>query len=539
MPLNLDLSELEELTLRDSLAAGLRLGARTRRALERAMQQQGNLSVQISSAVKLALRLQTVAQLREQVERRGRSSAPGSLPQNAPEELPPAEDSSDGAPGSLSEAELAQQLQRDFEVLEALLVAGLNRQVLSDELEGDPLRLFQRRLSLARSLLQARRTMLRRNAGPQGAKEEAELDALERRIDALQEDLRTAIRGNAVDGIDRAVAQAPELLREAERLTRFAPEQLSAAAVGEQMTPLLQRLFQAADRMTESGGALPQVEISVDDAMLTAVTRRYELANAREQLADAWRQIKLRGDDLRSGLTWRFRHSLRTPRDLNRPFSFSFNDSDTSVALSFDAPLNRLAERNAFRQSLIDYNQQLRSLIGLEDQIKLAVRNDLRNLELARNQYRIAVDSAALASERVNSTRLQLDLGRGTARDFLEAQQAYTASLSAVASEHIGYLVDRLALFLDLEQLEVDELGFWDSLYDETAKPRPRTEMPVYGMSAYGDLPNVRYSRRVRRMLDVPAGHPSISHPVESLPSGRQDERLDVRVDSLPVPAAP
>src|SRR5690606_38976462 len=109
--------------------------------------------------------------------------------------------------------------------------------------------------------------------------------------------------------------------------------------------------------------------------------------------------------------------------------------TQTQVGIQFDAPLNRRAQRNAFRSSLINYNASLRSLMLLEDTIKLDVRNDLRQLTLNQEQYRIAVASAALAYERVISTRLQLQLGvqNVAARDFLEAQQAYTASLSSVA----------------------------------------------------------------------------------------------------------
>ncbi len=39
-------------------------------------------------------------------------------------------------------------------------------------------------------------------------------------------------------------------------------------------------------------------------------------------------------------------------------------------------------------------------------------------------------------------------------------KQAYTLSVSAVAGNHIRYIVDRIQLFLDLEELEVDDLKF-------------------------------------------------------------------------------
>ena len=81
---------------------------------------------------------------------------------------------------------------------------------------------------------------------------------------------------------------------------------------------------------------------------------------------------------------------------MNRPFDFTFDDSQTRLRMTFDAPFNRRAQRNQFRASLINYNLALRNLISLEDNIKSAVRDDLRQLDQNREQYRIAVASAAL-----------------------------------------------------------------------------------------------------------------------------------------------
>ncbi len=73
--------------------------------------------------------------------------------------------------------------------------------------------------------------------------------------------------------------------------------------------------------------------------------------------------------------------------------------------------------------------------MAAEDSIKFDVREDLRQLALDRNQYTIAVASASLAYERVISTRLRLQFAAQNvaARDFLEAQQAYTNALLAIA----------------------------------------------------------------------------------------------------------
>ena len=145
----------------------------------------------------------------------------------------------------------------------------------------------------------------------------------------------------------------------------------------------------------------------------------------------------------------------------------------------------------------------------LEDNIKLDVRNNLRDLSLDQEQYRVDVASAGLAYERVVSTQLEQRLGIGgvTARDFLEAQDAYTSALSSVASRHINYIVDRMELFLNTELLEVNELGAWDGLYDESVQPTPYYQLPPHAYPFYGKLPcGLHFSPAIRRMEHVPQG---------------------------------
>jgi hypothetical protein len=185
--------------------------------------------------------------------------------------------------------------------------------------------------------------------------------------------------------------------------------------------------------------------------------------------------------------------------------------------LTFDAPLNRRAQRNGYRVALINYHAVTRNLMEQEDRIKAEVRNRLRNLQLDQNQYAIAVASAALANQRVETTLLELRLGiRGgesggtTTRDVVESQQAYSQSLFDVATRHITYILNRINLFLDLELLEVDDAGLWPQLYDETYQPTPRLQPPACSGPAYGRLPGVHYSHSIRDMDRIPFGSPVV-----------------------------
>ncbi len=313
----------------------------------------------------------------------------------------------------------------------------------------------------------------------------------------------------------RLIDKATALLKACEEYVTLLDQVAQIQLPPQDPDQALQQTIQAVDALldrteetlAEIGGGLAPIEVEFDDAMMTALVLRFDLMNERGALADDWRQIKLAADDLKSVLNLRATQTVSSPGD--SPFDFSFDDSNTALSATLDLPLNRRAQRNQFRQQLIDYQAALRRLMAAEDDIKLDVRNDLRDLALDQEQYRVDVASAGLAYERVVSTQLEQRLGIGgvTARDFLEAQDAYISALSSVAGRHIDYIVDRMELFLDTELLEVDELGLWNGLYDESVKPTPYYQLPSHAYPFYGELPHgLHFSKAMRRMTQVPPG---------------------------------
>jgi outer membrane protein TolC len=329
------------------------------------------------------------------------------------------------------------------------------------------------------------------------------LQGLHERLDALQDQLTEILRDPAEQRLQRLLADSRALLisarditAELDRLAGFPsdePDDVRATRILEQTRQLLD---QSQSLLAEVPRGLPSVSMDADDALLTALIQRLDLMNERGLLADDWRRIKLAADDLKSVLNLNARHSIRT--DKNHPFDFDFDDSQTNLGLTFDLPLNRRAQRNNYRRALIDYQAGRRSLMQTEDTIKFDVRDDLRRLEQARVQYPISVTQAALAAEQVASIRLQLALGiagvRGT--DLLDALQSSRQALTAVANARIGYIVDRAQFVFDLELLQLDEQGFWPEINDLDFQPLPDLIYPHAAGPTYGEISNwVRPSR--------------------------------------------
>ncbi len=253
---------------------------------------------------------------------------------------------------------------------------------------------------------------------------------------------------------------------------------------------------------SDARSGLPPIDISVDEAMVTALVQRLDLMNERGALADDWRNIKLAADELKSNLN--LSASQRIGTDTNRPFSFSTDNANTRLRLAWDLPLNRKRERNAYRRSLINYNAGLRSLMLAEDNIKFNVRSQIRNLAQARVQYPISVDQAALAEEQVVSTRLQLILGVPGVRapDLLDAYNSARIALGQMVDARIGYITERARFALELEVLMLDDEGYWPQINDPEYQPEPNGAFPWNGGSAYGTFPSyLKVSHEYRRML--------------------------------------
>ena len=169
------------------------------------------------------------------------------------------------------------------------------------------------------------------------------------------------------------------------------------------------------------------------------------------------------------------RTSPRRPA-ANNPFDFRAAASQYSVGLAFDSPLNRFAERNAYRASLIAYQQARRSYMALDDQIQAAVRQDIRQLELERANFGIARQSLIAAARQVEGARDRLLVLPNAAdttgtQDVLNALSTLLQAKSTLISAWINYQTDRAQLLLDMDALKLTSKGLPDHELGDTSAP--------------------------------------------------------------------
>ena len=213
------------------------------------------------------------------------------------------------------------------------------------------------------------------------------------------------------------------------------------------------------------GVELAPLEISQERAFEVAFANRLDFANDEAEVADAARKIVVAENALQAGLDVVL--SASGTSDDREPVRYKFKEGTYAAGLDLDLPFDRLDERNALRASLLDLEAARRRAAAAEDSIKIAVRQDLRDLRSAAEAYEIQRVAVATAERRVESAKLFLDAGRAETRDLLEAQEDLLSAQNELIASRITYWLARLLMFVDLGVLVVSPEGLHYEATDE------------------------------------------------------------------------
>jgi hypothetical protein len=221
-----------------------------------------------------------------------------------------------------------------------------------------------------------------------------------------------------------------------------------------------------------------EVQKAEEVAVAFALSRRWDLMNARAQLVDSWRQLRVTANALMGVFNVQYNLNSSTPQNGSRPFAFSTDRTSETLALDTQLPLNRMAQRNAYRVALINYQQARRALMVAEDTIAVQVRFDVRQLQLFAANYRIQkrviqslyaqVESALeVITAPADPSALQATGTTGQANaaaltnQYLTALNSLNGAQTRMYDIWLSYIATRMQLYLDLESLRMDERGVW------------------------------------------------------------------------------
>ncbi len=214
-----------------------------------------------------------------------------------------------------------------------------------------------------------------------------------------------------------------------------------------------------------SGEGAGPLEIDESTAIRLALDNRLDLRTALGEVYDAQRQVVVQADRLRGELTLLGSADIGASRSVGSATrddaELRFNEGFYSALLTLDLPFERTAERNAYRNSFINLERAVRDVQTLEDQIKLSVRGELRDLLEFRETLKIQAQSVVVAEKRVKSTNLFLEAGRAAILDMVDAQDDLLSAQNSLTRAVINYRIAELEVQQDMGLLQVDESGLW------------------------------------------------------------------------------
>ena len=204
-----------------------------------------------------------------------------------------------------------------------------------------------------------------------------------------------------------------------------------------------------------------EVDYSEATAVEAAVRWRLDLANSQDRVEDAERKLVLATDDLCGELNLVGSAGIdsteRTKIDRLR-----FHEGTYTFGLEADLPLDRKAQRNAFREALISLEQRRRDYEEDRDNVDLEVREALRGLRAQAEGYRIQKLALELAERRLETQKMRLEIGEIDVRLLLESEGDLLEAQNSVIGSLVDYTVARLSFYRDIGVLQVKPDGMWE-----------------------------------------------------------------------------
>ncbi|MEM1013180.1 MAG: TolC family protein, partial [Planctomycetota bacterium] len=215
------------------------------------------------------------------------------------------------------------------------------------------------------------------------------------------------------------------------------------------------------------GYALSQRTDAERSLIRLALQRRLDLAIVYGRVVDAQRATVVAADGLEGVLDFVADGSYGGRRGAfsggSDDATIRFGDGSYGLGLRLDLPIERTAERNRYRRSIIDLERAVRSAQQVEDGVKADVLRRLRALRTAGDDLRIQFESIRVADRRVEAATLLVELGRGNTFDITDALDDLTEAEDDFTQSLVDYRLAELELQRDTGVLSVGP----DGLYEE------------------------------------------------------------------------
>ena len=213
---------------------------------------------------------------------------------------------------------------------------------------------------------------------------------------------------------------------------------------------------------------LNRVEMTVPQAISTALENRLDLMNSLGNVTDGWRNVEAAGNQLLAGVNLFYQGNLNTAPNKLGLAAFDAHNSLHLAGIRFDAPIVRRQERNTYRADQIQFQRARRAYMLNHDVIVRTIRLDMRLLNLNRRQFEIGRQQLLVAARQVDQA--EYNARTGNAADtggqsaslyLLTALNNLLTAKNGLIDNWVTYEVQRIGLYRDFDLMNIDAQGVW------------------------------------------------------------------------------
>ena len=201
------------------------------------------------------------------------------------------------------------------------------------------------------------------------------------------------------------------------------------------------------------------IAIDPETAVRIAHYNRLDLHTQRERVEDVERGLRLARNGLLPDLDLSVNYGLDGGTRAGEDATPSHRSA--SIGVTLEVPLDRKAERNAYRSAQIGLDRARRDFEQRLDEVERDVLNQLRELGQIEKRIQLQVDQIEFEKRAVAVTRFRYEAGDVDNRALLEARQGLTNAQNALIDLKVDHFIARLQLRRDLGVLFIDTKGMW------------------------------------------------------------------------------
>ncbi|VAX39658.1 hypothetical protein MNBD_PLANCTO02-2541 [hydrothermal vent metagenome] len=216
--------------------------------------------------------------------------------------------------------------------------------------------------------------------------------------------------------------------------------------------------------------SLESFQMPLKAATSQGVHNRLDLMNSKAAVMDVRRRVEITANQLEAILDLKVEGDIRTPTG-TRPFEFRSDQSSYRAGISFTAPLDQVLQRNNYRSALLDYQRARRTYMAAEDNVKLSIRQNWRQLRVLRENFEIARQAIRIAAlqfdQAVEQTRNPKNANQGGNQglNLLNALGSVLDAQNDFIGIWVNYERSRLNIHRDMGMMEIDSRGIWTDSY--------------------------------------------------------------------------